>query len=405
MGRCRVDGSPTKETHLRVLHTIATLDLRAGGPSVALAGLAVAQAQAGIEVSIVTSWRNGDEPESADSLRRSGIRVESIGPGSGPLLRHPKLAPLIRDNVARSDVVHIHGIWEEITHQAAVASRGRGIPYIIRPCGMLDPWSLQQSRWKKRLYMAWRLRTNLNRAAAIHFTTSVERDLVAPLRLKAPTIVEPNGIDLTEFANAPPPGSFRARFPFTQGRRLILFMGRLHHKKGFDLLIPAMAKLRNQDAVLAIAGPDSGAYRQTLETMIANANLKERVLFTGMLWREERIAAVADADLFVLPSYQENFGIAVIEALAAGTPVVISDQVNLCPEVLAAGVGGVVPLDVDRLAAEMDRWLGDETMLRAAGEKARAFALDRFAWGKIAQRWVGHYAQMAGYSLTNRSLQ
>ena len=380
---------------MRVLHVISTLDPRSGGPAVAAAGLAQAQLQAGMQVSVVATRGPRDDPDAAEPLLKQGISVETIGPATGPLCRHPQLAAGVRQQVSRADIVHIHGLWEEVQHQAAIAARAGGVPYLIRPCGMLDPWSLSQSRWKKRLYMAWRLRRNLNHAAAIHFTTSIERDLTTPLHLKPPAIVEPNGVDPAEFLSPPPPGSFRAKHPITQGRRLVLFMSRVHHKKGLDKLIPAFARLHDREAILAIAGPEAEGYRQTLDRLIAEAGIAPRVIFTGMLWREERIAALADADLFVLPSYQENFGVAVIEALAAGTPVVISDQVNIYPEVMAAGVGGVVPLDVDRLTAEIDRWLADEPMRRAAGEKARAFAMDRFAWRKIAERWVEHYSQIA----------
>src|SRR5687768_2010235 len=113
-----------------------------------------------------------------------------------------------------------------------------------------------------------------------------------------------------------------------------------------------------------------------------------------MIEGAEKLAALHDADLLAAPSYHENFGLAVIEALACGTPVVISDQVNLHPDIAAAGVGGVVPLDVDALACELDRWIGDQPMRRAAGERARDFARDRYDWDTIAGRWVGHYESL-----------
>lgn len=336
----------------------------------------------------------GDDNEPAETLRGRGISVDLIGPVAGPLSRHPDIAPTVQKRMANVDVVHVHALWEEIQHQAALASRRANIPYLIRPCGMLDPWSLRQSRWKKKLYMAWRLRRNLNGAAALHFTADIERDLTKPLGLKAPSIVEPNGVDLSEFENPPPSGSFRDQHPIAKGRRLVLFMSRLHHKKGLDILIPAFARLKDRSAVLAIAGPDSDGYQKTVEKMIADAGIADRVFFTGMLWREQRVAALADSDLFVLPSYQENFGVVVVESLAAGTPVVISDQVNLHPEISAAGVGGVVPLDVDRLAQEMDRWLSNEQQRMSVGEKGKQFARQRYDWRKIAERWGGHYRRI-----------
>jgi glycosyltransferase involved in cell wall biosynthesis len=380
---------------MNILHVIAALDARTGGPATALVGLAMAQSQIGLNVSVIAGRLEGEDPSPAAQLRAQGISVDSIGPVRGPLSRHPHIPTAMRKRVPDVNVVHIHGLWEEIQHQAAAVCRRASIPYIFRPCGMLDPWSLRQSRWKKKPYMAWRLRRNLNGAAAIHFTADIERDLTIPLGLKPQSIVEPNGVDLCEFENPPTPGSFRDRYPIAKGRRLVLFMSRLHHKKGLDKLIPAFTRLKDRSAVLAIAGPDSDGYQKTVEKMIADANIADRVFFTGMLWREQRVAALADSDLFVLPSYQENFGVVVIESLAAGTPVVISDQVNLYPDILAAGVGGVTPLDVEKLTVEMDRWLEDDEMRRATGEKAKRFARERYNWLKIAERWRGHYQRLA----------
>src|SRR5207253_7680037 len=131
-----------------------------------------------------------------------------------------------------ADVVHIHGLWEEIQHQAARSSRQSGVPYVFRPCGMLDPWALSQGRWRKRLFMALRLRPDLNSAEALHFTSELERDLTGPLGLRSKPIVEPNGIRVEEFEDLPPAGQFRERYPPLRDRPLLLFLGRVHLKKG-----------------------------------------------------------------------------------------------------------------------------------------------------------------------------
>jgi glycosyltransferase involved in cell wall biosynthesis len=210
--------------------------------------------------------------------------------------------------------------------------------------------------------------------------------------LKTPGIVEPNGLDLGEFAALPPEGAFRGRHPELRGRAMILFLGRIHPKKGLDLLIPALARL-GKEARLVIAGPDQQGYRTVVEGMIRREGVGDRVIFTGMLHGMERVAALRDADLFVLPSYQENFGIAVAEALAAGTPVVISDQVNIHREIAAAGVGQVVETNVAPLAAAIEAWLGDEKRRRSAGERGRDFVRERYDWRRIAEAWREHYGQ------------
>ena len=348
-----------------------------------------------MRVSIVTGWEPTQDQATIESTRRQGIIVEVIGPVSGPLGRCRDMNALVRRGICSADVVHIHGLWEEILHQAAVAARERAIPYLIVPHGMLDPWSLAQSRWKKRLYMRWRLRKNLNEAAALHYITTGERDLAARLRLKPPAIVEGIGLDWREFEVLPPRGSFRRLHPGIGTRPMLLYLSRLHYKKGLDFLVPAFGQLRNREAVLVIAGPDFDGYRAVVEQKVAEAKVADRVIFTGILRGAERVAAMADADLFVLPSRQENFGVVVAESLAAGTPVIISDRVNLHPEIAAAEVGAVIPLDRDALTATLDQWLADDELRRTAADRARPFARARFDWGRIAAQWSEHYRRLA----------
>ncbi len=194
---------------MRVLHVISSLDPRAGGPSSALLGLATAQARAGLRVAVAGTWSQGESTTLADQMSAGGVSLRLIGPCGGKLKRHPDLGRVILDSAAAADVIHIHALWEEIQHQAARTAGRRGVPYIFRPCGMLDPWSLAQSRWKKRLYLAWRLRRDLNEASLLHFTSQTERDLTRPLKLRSPSAVIPNGVQLEEFENLPPRGGFR----------------------------------------------------------------------------------------------------------------------------------------------------------------------------------------------------
>jgi len=380
---------------MRVLHVISSVDARLGGPSLALGGLAVAQRNAGVDVGILTTYRDEEDTSVCDRLRAAGVAVRRVGPATGPLWRAAGLDEAAEEEVARADVVHVHALWEEAQHLAARACQRLGKPYVVRPCGMLDPWSLSQGKWKKRLYMLWRLRRNLNRAAGLHFTTTIERDLTGPLKLRAPAIVEPNGLDLAEYADLPPRGQWRSKWPAIGDRPVVLFMSRLHPKKGLDLLIPAFASIAQKDAVLVIAGPSEDGYGQTVRALAVTHGVADRVIFPGMLGGREKLAALVDADLFVLPSYQENFGNVVVEAMAAGTPVVVSDQVNLWPEVAEARAGGVVELDVPAIARETVKWLADDAR-RAAGLRGRAYALARYDWAAIARRWGDRYAALGG---------
>ena len=384
---------------MRILHVISGLDPENGGPTFALLGLAEAQRQAGMDVRVLATWQIKSGFPYAERLRSKGVPVTLIGRATGKLSRHPDLAAAVDRAVADADVVHIHALWEQIQHEAAVAARRRGVPYVITPHGMLSPWSRTQgrwfNRWGKRLYLALRLRQNLDHAAAINFTTTTERDLVAPLRLRPPAIIEPVGIDFREFQTLPPHGAFRSAHPQLQDKPLVLFLSRLSPQKGLDRLIPAFAKVAAaSEAMLTIVGPDYENYQQTVTGLVRQHRLDDRVLFTGMLQGERRIEALVDADLFALPSHHENFGIVVAEAMACGTPVIVSREVNIWQDVVESAGGAVTSGDVDELANQILQWLNDPARRRAAGERGRGFARDRYDWPQIARRWGEHYARL-----------
>jgi len=376
---------------MHVLHVISSITRVDGGPTAALIGLCRAQVASGLQVSVLSGFREGETDSVSDVLLKSGVAVNLVGPTSGLFRSHSDMRRNLFDLAERVDILHIHALWEEIQHQAASVSRELQIPYIFRPCGMLDPWSLNQGKWKKRIYMAWRLRRDLNLAAAIHFTAEKERDLTAPLHLRAPSIVEPNGIDLSEFAELPQRGRFRARFPSLGNRPIVLFLSRLHPKKGLDLLIPAFAAGAPPEAMLVLAGPCDDRYRVELDRLVRKHDLGQRVIMPGLLRDVERLEAYVDAELFCLPSYQENFGIAVVEAMAAGLAVIISDKVNLDRDVIAAGAGAVVPTQIEPLADAMNQWLFDKSLRQRAGAAGREYAFQRFSWNAIAARWLKHY--------------
>lgn len=379
---------------MKILHVISSIDPRTGGPATALAGLTTAQHAAGLDVRVVSTFSADYKSDLADKLVEQGIKVRVVGPVRGALGRHPELVPTLKHAILDADIVHIHAVWEEIQHQAAVICRTNNKPYIIRPCGMLDPWSLKQNKWKKKIYMALRLNRDLNAAHGIHLASRTEGELVALLRLAAPLIVEPNGVSLNEYVNLPASGEFRLQYPQIRNRPIIAFLGRIYPGKGLELIVPALAHLKNTDAILVAIGPDVQNYRSQIMAKAQALGITERILFTGMLTGRAKIAALADADLFALPSEHENFGIAVVEALAAGTPVIISDQVNLCSDILQGRVGGVVPCEVDALAKELDRWLADGELRRASAQRARPFVWERYDWNQIARRWEEHYRRI-----------
>jgi glycosyltransferase involved in cell wall biosynthesis len=380
---------------MRILHAISGINRENGGPPIVLAGLAAAQVRAGLDVSIVATWTTNPCPDVVADLESKGIHVTHIGPAKNPMSRHPQTAQRLDELAAQADVVHVHAMWEEIQHLACRAARRRSVPYVVTPHGMLDPWNMSNGRWKKWFYLFWRMRENLKRAAALHFATTIERDAVARLNLPAPAIVEPFGLDAAEFRDLPAPGAFRARHPELANRRLIAFLGRLDYGKGLELLIPAFAKVAPADAALVLIGPDShSGYRKTVEALIDQHALRDRTLLTGMLTGHDKFAALVDAHLLAQPSFHENFGMAVLEALACGCPVLVSDQVYLHPQISRGGVGGVMPCTVNAVADELQRWLSDSNLRNAAAARARSFALDTFNWDEIGRNWVRHYQSL-----------
>jgi glycosyltransferase involved in cell wall biosynthesis len=358
--------------------------------------MTASQRRAGLAVTAAVTYAAGEEAgPAAREMIDAGVDVHPIGPASGRLRWVGGMRERLRPLVERADVVHVHAVWEEIQHRAASEAWRAGVPTVITPHGMLDPWSLAQGRVKKALYLSLRFRRHLKRAAAIHVTARQEYQDMKPLGLTAPAVVEPLGVDLGEFRELPAKGWLRARLPGIGGRPIVLFLSRIHPGKGVELLVPAMARAETGGAVLVLAGPEDPAYGRTIRRLVGQHGLGDRVFFTGMLHGSERVSAYVDADLFVLPSFHENFGIVVAEALAAGCPVVVTESVNAKDYVRAGKVGEVVTTEVGPLAAAIQRWMTDEPLRRDAAGRAGAFAVEHFDWSQIGRRWCGHYERIA----------
>ncbi|MEM7577874.1 MAG: glycosyltransferase [Planctomycetota bacterium] len=379
---------------MRITHAISGLDPRDGGPPVALEGLALAQRALGIDVRVVSSFRGGDTFDRVERLREAGIDVRTIGPTKTPLQLKAGMTQAVRDAIAGSDLIHIHNLWEQLQHVTAAAARRQRIPYLLRPCGMLDPWSLSQSAGRKQWMLRLRTRSDLNGAAALHFTSEAEANGATKLGLTARTLVVPNGLTTSPYEVEPAEGSGQldTLVPEFANRPKVVFLSRLHPKKGGDLLIEALARLRSdQDAgagpALVFVGPDEAETQPKWEALIRDRGLTDDVRFVGLLTGEHKVAALREADVFCLPSHQENFGIAVVEALAAGTAVVISDQVNIHEEITAARLGTAVPLDPSAIAAALRTWLADTAGRQRVAEQALGWVQTTYGWDGIAQRW------------------
>jgi glycosyltransferase involved in cell wall biosynthesis len=256
---------------------------------------------------------------------------------------------------------------------------------------MLDPYSLAQKKWKKKVALLLGYRAMLNHAAFLHTGNADEVRLIEPLRLAPPCRTIPNGVFLEELLPLPPAGSFYAKHPEVDRQPFILFLARLHHKKGLDYLADAFkfTAAKMPDVRLVVAGPDGGA-RQMFVDRIASAGLLARVHVVGPLYHRDRLDAMADASCFCLPSRQEGFSLAITEALGCGLPVVISQNCHF-PEVADFGAGLVLPLEAPALAEGLLSVLGDpglrERMSRAGSKMIR----ERYTWPVIARQTIDAY--------------
>jgi glycosyltransferase involved in cell wall biosynthesis len=291
----------------------------------------------------------------------------------------------------RADFVHLHELWQPILAQAALLSRARRVCYAISPRATLNVWSLKQKFLKKKLAYLGLWRSLVADAAFIHALTQEEQHNIEQVSPGSRCVRIPNGVF------APPPlaalaGKFRSAHPDIGAQPYILFLSRLHHKKGLDLLVPAFRDVVNAlpDAHLVIAGPDEGALDGT-RRLIAQCGLAQHVHLVGPLYGDAKFAALADASVFCLPSRDEGFSMAVIEAMATGRPVVISRQCNF-PEVTLENAGIECALDPGNISHALLKMLRDREFRETAGANAKRMVERDYTWPSIAARMVEHYA-------------
>jgi glycosyltransferase involved in cell wall biosynthesis len=381
---------------VKILHIIETVSERFGGPVVVCNALCKALATKGVEVSLYTS--NLDYPEGildvpTDSLvEHDGYTIRYFKVQFRPYVFSYGMMHELRTSIRDFDLVHIHTLYRFPQAIAAYYAKFYRIPYIITPHGSLDPFLFfrRKRRLRKRIYEYLVEYRNLNRAAAVHFTTQEEMDLVRTLGVvNARGFVVPNGVDLNEYKVLPSYGRFKDKHGL-KDKKIILHMGRINFKKGLDILVKSFARVarKRNDVHLVLAGPDNEGYGKKVSRWVDEEGIGDRTLFTGMLHGEEILAAYHDADIFALPSYSENFGMTVIEAMACGLPVVISDKVNIWREVQKGGAGLV---DADKFANAFISLLDDKDSGRRMGDAGKVLVRSRYTWSSIVHELMKVY--------------
>ncbi len=300
--------------------------------------------------------------------------------------------------IGAADVVHVHALWLLSTWIGSFVARLRAKPYVVAPHGMLDPWALGQSRWKKRVSRLLFEDRLLAGAGCIHALCASERDAVRRLGIRAPVAVVPPGVDPTLVE--------RRSGDVAGGPPYVLFLGRLHQKKGIDVLLRAFGTVapRRPEWRLVIAGPDEVGIRAELARLAGTLGIERRVDFVGPMQGERKLQLLERAALFALASHSEGLPVAVLEAMALGLPVAISPACNL-PEVERVGAGFVGPAAPEAFAGILDRAMGlDSAGRRTIGERGRALVAQRFTTRATAESLHRVYEWLCGRGREPESL-
>lgn len=386
---------------MKVLHVCPYMHASAGGPPIVVQRLLEVAGSCGWSGRVITtSLLCSDDGKTLEKSLRASIDATVLPRDRPRLLGLSSAATAaIESGVADADIVHSHTLWHPLNGMVRRACRRHGRRYVLMPHGMLDPYSLSVKALRKRLYLRLSERRNLESAARVLFTTVQEEQLA---RMCLPWLGESEVIALG--GDGPPPdvevspAQFRAAYPMLDNRRCMIFMGRLHPKKGLEYLLSALPEIVKTypDVCLIVAGSGAPAYVQSVREHVASAGLSAHVIFTGMLLGDLKWAALSTSECFLLPSYQENFAIAVAEAMQMGLPVVVTERVNIWRDIESAGAGVVVEHGQLRaaLATAIVDLLASPARAREMGLRAKQFAQEHYTWGTTAKRTYSLYDRL-----------
>jgi glycosyltransferase involved in cell wall biosynthesis len=384
---------------MRVLHVCPYMHPSAGGPPIVVERLCLLSPSQGWDASVITTslYCEDDGNELQKELReRIDAKVLPIGRP-----RFLKQAHGVGDAVDKAvrvaDIVHLHTLWHPLNSVARKACERHRRKYVMMPHGMLDPYSLRQRRWRKKVYLVVSERRNLEGACSVIFTTFQEQQAArASLSWLGAGEIIPLGADAPpEMPREAARQAFIDLFPKAANRRCLLFLGRIHPKKGLERLLAILPEIvcRHPSILLVIAGDGPRSYVLALENMVHAAKLEPHVLLTGIVEGQAKWSALACAEIFVLPSRQENFAISVAEAMHSAVPVVITDKVNSWPFVENAGAGLVVEEDKieSTLAKCLDELLGAPDRAQCMGKRGHVVAKKNFTWQRVARDMTSLY--------------
>jgi len=376
-----------------------------GGPVHSISGLCEGLAEAGAEVTVFTTDADGvgrhlDVPLGVP-VNAGGVNVHYFK-ALWPMARlwpfySSALGRACRASAAEYDAVYLVGSWAFTTWAGAHAAWDAGVPYVLSPRGSFMNWSMSQKPLKKRAYLAVFERRLNNRAAALHLTTSLEERQLRRWRFKPDRFIIPNGIDLKKFVNLPERGGLRRKLGISRNEAMSLFVGRLHKEKRIDLMIDAFAA-GGTDLLgthFVIAGPDEDGSGKLAEERVKKLGLSGRVHFLGLQSGPDLMQAYADADLLLLLSTGESFGMAAVEAMAAGLPVILSNGVGLCEEVLRAEAGFVVSPNLKDISSVWRQLIRDSEARQRMAQNGQRLVRERFSLESVSKQMIDLFNSLA----------
>lgn len=392
---------------VKILHVVPSIAIRNGGLATAVAGLAYGLQKAGVTTEIFTT--DLASPPQGKRLTR-GLAASDFPPDIDGItmslfeVNHPfrlaysrQLGQTLSRGIRNFDVVHIHGLFLYPQFAAWRAATRFHVPYVVSIHGMLDPFLRSRGRLRKSVNdLLWQRRM-LDNAHGIHFTSLEELSLVSDLKLCSPKFVIPNGLNLARFNELPSPSGFRSRFLNGINGPIILNHGRITQKKGLDILIRALSLVNqtHKEATLVIVGPDDEQLEAELVALARALNIENQVKFVGSLVGNDLLSALAAADLWCLPSHSENFGLAVVEAMAAGLPVVTTALVNIAQEAADHGALAIATLAPESFANHILEFLQDPEKRHRIGETARHY-VQRYDWTEVSKMFMAGYESILG---------
>lgn len=387
---------------MKVLHLVSfyTPAFLGGGPIFSIHNLNKWLVKKGVQVTVFTTNLDGasgnldvplSQPVSIDGVVVWYFPVVFFRKFEYSRVFHKKLA----EAVSQFDLIHIDSIFRATSTLGGYYARKCKKPHLISPRGSLMKKPLKKkSSLKKKIYLALVEKRNLARAGVIHFTTEREKGEYEALGLPArKAVVIPNGLDPADLNQETPANFFRNKFGIDKSKKIILFLSRISWKKGLDTLISACADVFEDfpDALLVIVGSDDEGYQKKVEDIINKNGVKSSVIFAGLLLGKDKIAVLRESDVFVLPSYSENFGMAVIEAMYFGLPVVVTPEVGIAKKIEEADAGLVVKKETKAVTEAIKKIISNKDLAEEIGKRGRELVEREFLMPSIAEKWLQEY--------------